>query len=169
MNNEQNNILSKLEKVSTQVPNDLFFETLKKQVVGKLENEPKVVPFYRKKWLQAAASILLLIGIGSVYLFNTKEPVPNTKETVDFSSLSEDDILKYIENNQEDFDERELASALIELPAIGNPVQVQSKQKISSKKEAELEKMWNDLEDEDILEYLQEESDDLDEELIFGS
>jgi hypothetical protein len=168
MNNEQNNMLSKLEKVPTQVPNDLYFETLKKQVVGKLENEPKIVPFYRKKWLQAAASILLLIGIGSVYLLNSKEPVPVTKHKVDFSSLSKDDIINYIENNQEDFDERDLASALIELPALGNAVQVQSKQKISGK-EAELEKMWNDLEDEDILEYLKEESDDLDEELIFGS
>ncbi len=168
MNNEQNNILSKLEKVPTQVPNDLFFETLKKQVVNKLENEPKTVPFYRKTWLQAAASIILLIGIGSVYLFNSKEPVPGTRQKVDFSSLSKDDIIRYIENNQEDFDERDLASALIDLPTLGNTVQVQSKQK-NSIRETELEKMWNNLEDEDILEYLQEESDDLDEELIFGS
>lgn len=166
MNNEQKNILSKLEKVPTQVPNDVFFETLKKQVVDKLENEPKIIPFYRKTWIQSAASILLLMGIGCVYLLNSKTPLSHPKTKVDFSALSKQDILKYIENNQEEFEERDLAAALIELPVLGNQVQIQTKQKVSGK-DTELEKMWNDLDDEEILQYLQEESDDIDEELLF--
>lgn len=173
MNNEQKNILSKLEKVPTQVPDDAFFDALKTNVVDKINTEVKIVPFYKKTWLQIAASAILLLGIGTFYLTNNKETPAAKQEKVDFSSLSKDDIIHYIEENQEDFDNEELAALLTDDPMLqaNNPEITHQTTEINLKKKSvksmELEKMWREIDDEEILNYLEEENYDVDDEIIW--
>lgn len=169
MNKDSHRIFQELEKVPTQVPDDAYFEALKSAVISTIKNEPKVVPFYRKRWIQAAASIVFLLGIGSLFLIgNFKQPTPSqTSETVDFSSLSREDILAYIENHSEDFETEDIAGILSEVPSLSLPSQpVKQHQKtVKSKPHQEL---WDQLEDDEIIRYLEEESYDLDEEMILA-
>jgi len=173
MNNDDKNILSKLNKVPVQVPNDDFFESLKVRVVDKINTETKIVPFYKRMSFRAAATIAILIAIGSVYFMQSpKQEIPQKQQAkVDFSSVSKNDILAYIEENAEDFETEDIVEALSEVPSIkeeskevktSNP----NPQKVKS---TSTQKLWNELKDEDILRYLEEQGEDLDEELILGS
>ena len=166
-------MLSNLEKVPTQVPDDAFFETLKAKVADKINSEVKIVPFYRKTWLQIAASLVLLLGIGTFYLTNNRETPAVMQKKVDFSSLDKNEIIRYIEENQEDFDNEELAALLTDDPIFKeNNTEIEPKTtelnpKSKSVKSVELEKMWKEIDDEEILKYLEEENYDVDDDIIW--
>ncbi len=176
MNNENKNILSKLNKVPVQVPNDDFFEALKVHVVDKINTETRIVPFYKRMSFRAAATIAILIAIGSVY-FLQKNPKPEIQPSqsakVDFNSLSKQDILAYIEENSEDFETEDLASVLGEIPSIENTSKENNsenaKPNSNKVKSNSTQKLLQELDDEDILKYLEEQGEDLDEELILGT
>lgn len=173
MNNENENILSKLNKVPVQVPNDDFFESLKVHVVDKINNQTKIVPLYKRISFRAAAAVLILITIGTVYFTkNTTKEVPKTQVAkVDFKSVSREDILAYIEENHEEFETEDIASVLSEIPTIKEeePKSNDIAEKASKPKSHSTEKLWNELKDEDILRYLEDQGEDLDEDLILGS
>ena len=166
-------MLTELEKVPTQVPDDAFFDALKIKVVDKITTEVKIVPFYRKTWLQIAASVILLLGIGTFYLTNNKETPVSKPEKVDFSSLNKNDILNYIEKNQEDFENEELAALLTDDPLLNeNNTEIEhqtteTNSKKKSVKSIELEKMCKEINDDEILKYLEEENYDVDDEVIW--
>jgi len=176
MNNEDKNILSKLNKVPVQVPNDDFFESLKVHVVDKINTETKIVPFYKRMPFRAAATIAILIAVGSFY-FMQNNPKPEVQQTqsaqVDFSSLSKQDILAYIEENSEEFETEDLVNVLGEIPSIERTSQENisdiAKNNSTTEKPNATQKLWKELDDEDILKYLEEQSEDLDEELILGT
>lgn len=173
MNNDNKNILSQLNKVPVQVPNDDFFESLKVHVVDKINTETKIVPFYKRMSFRAAATIAILIAIGTIYFMQSpKQEIPQKQQAkVDFSSVSKSDILAYIEENAEDFETEDIAEALTEVPSIKEESDKNKTSNPGSKevKPASTQKLWNELKDEDILRYLEEQGEDLDEELILGS
>lgn len=173
MNNENENILSKLNKVPVQVPNDDFFESLKVHVVDKINTQTKIVPFYNRLSFKAAAAILILITIGAVYFSkDTKQDPPAVQEAkVDFNSVSREDILAYIEENHEEFETEDIASVLSEIPSINKEESNSNNlsEMVEKPKSGSTEKLWDELKDEDILRYLEEQGEELDEELILGS
>ena len=176
MNNDEKNILSQLNKVPVQVPNDDFFESLKVHVVDKINTETKIVPFYKRMSFKAAATIAVLIAIGSVYFLqnNTKPEVqPTQTAKADFSTLSKQDILAYIEENSEEFETEDLVGVLAEIPSIDkttkkNNSEIATTNSTTVKSNA-TQKLWKELDDEDIMKYLEEQGEDLDEELILGT
>lgn len=168
MNKEKQPIIDSLEKVPVQLPSDDFFESLKSKVVEKIAiPEPKIVPFYSKRWIQIAASIVLVVGIGSLWIFNQHEK-PLAAKKVDFSKVTREEVLDYLEENREDVEVEDLVPYLTEVP-VWTATLPKDSTVVSDNRLAQHEELWEEIDKDDILEYLEEESVDLDEDLILGS
>lgn len=169
MNNEEKDIIHSLERMPVQLPGDDFFESLKKEVVAKIDApQPKIVPFYSRRWIQVAASVLLVVGLGSLWILNSQpeDPLPTNK--VDFSKVTREEVLDYLEEHHEDVETEDLIPYLKEVPVWTATLKTDSVA-VDDNPLAQHEELWEDIDKQDILDYLEEESFDLDEELILGS
>jgi len=138
---------SKLSEESTSLPKQEgftiphgYFDSLNGKILNKIEiTEPKVVqlnPFKKYYYVAAsiAAMVLLIFGLNW-----------NTTEELSFETLAEADIESYFENNTFDLSAYEIAEVI--------PLD-----------ELEINDMLtNRLEDENIVDYLDENTDDFEE------
>lgn len=173
MNRKEQHIIDELKQVKTPLPSDDYFLQLKSGILAKLpESNRRIVPFYKKWWTisSAAASVILIVG----FLFMQQEaPVkPASKAGPDWSSVSKEDVLAYIEENIDDFEPETIAAQLSQLPEweLSLPA---SENKASSPavktNTKSTDALFDELEDKEILEYLHEEAIDIDDELLIGS
>lgn len=85
---------------SPELPVD-YFNSLTENVMNKIKQEPKisVIPFYKKPtiWLASAAALILLLFGLNYFLSGINE--------LTFNSLSKSEVLAYVEENIDDFDE----------------------------------------------------------------
>ncbi len=167
--NDEKDIIHSLERMPVQLPGDDFFESLKKEVVAKIDTpQPKIVPFYSRRWIQVAASVLLVVGLGSLWILNNQPEDSLPAKKVDFSKVTREEVLDYLEEHHEDVEVDELIPYLKEVPTWSASLKSDSVV-VDDNPLAQHEELWEDIDKEDILEYLEEESVDLDEELILGS
>lgn len=137
------------------------------------EGGSKIIPLYRKTWFQiaAAASVVLIV---TLFALNGGE-APKTRiaqtQQPDWNSVSQEEVLAYIDENIDDFETEVIAQHLdpipqwnteTELAVNGAPVTP----KAGKEKTDKYDELFNELDQEDILEYLEDEGE-LDEDLLF--
>ncbi|WP_420602160.1 hypothetical protein [Flagellimonas sp.] len=118
---------------------DGYFDQLPKKVLSKLDQEPKVVQLnpYKKFYYSAAAVAAVLLLYFGLNL--------NSKPDIDFEDLAEAEINAYFDGTDFDFSPYELAEVVdIEELTLDDVLE-------------------NQLEDENILQYLDENLEDLDD------
>lgn len=141
------------------LPKD-YFNSLTENVMSKVKLEPKtkVISFYKKPlfWIvSTAASICVLIGV-SYFLKNLNE--------LTFDSLSKSEVLAYVENNIDDFDEELIVEVMSESSFnFGDTTKKTSnlKQPTIQKEKGTLS--FESLSEEEILEYLNSQELSLEE------
>lgn len=158
-------------------PGPDYFEKLKAELMVEIGKEPKAPvrtlvqrPFF---WvISAAASIVLLFAIHSAL----NEPLD---AAVSFSSLSDEEILAYVDENIDDFDEEMIAEAynsmiLEKTLAEGDTTKkrtVTVKEVPAAANQPATQVTFETLSEEDILNYLnsQELTEEELEEMVEGS
>lgn len=133
------------------LPSD-YFDELTSNMMGHAKQYPKAknISLYRKPlfWIgSVAASVLLIIGINSIW---------NTTNELSFDTLNQDDVLAYVEENIDDFDEELFIEVMNEtLEESDTTKKVRSNAAAVSSKSKE-PVSFESLSSEEILEYLNE-------------
>lgn len=166
METPQGHIIEKLKKQPASLPDDAYFTSLKSglmEQVESMETTAPILPLYRRKWLMGgvAAAILALVVIPRWW---TSEP---PKTVVDWNSVSREELLAYVDEHIADFDAATIAAQLDNIPEWHTGIE--TKDTIANPQESRSEELFDELEDEEILEYLQQEVIELDDELLIGS
>lgn len=153
MNNEKD-IFDFIKPKKVDVPSDDFFANLSQEIIEK-EKTP-IVPMYKKPlgWIAGiVASMAIVLAVG--FLGNNTPP---KSALAQLDEVELEDVETYVEEN---FDSYELDEIIAEIPdsdidEIPEPVFVE--EKIT----------WDDISQEDILDYIDSELDidELDEELF---
>lgn len=169
MNPKEQHITDELKKAKVPLPSDEYFAQLKSELLSQLPGQAKVVPFYKKWWaISAAASVALLIGL----FFLKEEPAEQqTAAAPDWNSVSREEVLAYVEDNIDDFEPETLAQHLTAIPEWhetipGNDL-AEASMPVSGGNSTNT--LFDELEDKEILEYLNEEAIEIDDELLIGS
>ncbi|MES2554691.1 MAG: hypothetical protein V4604_00995 [Bacteroidota bacterium] len=163
MNTNEQHIIDELKKGTTPVPADDYFAQLKQNIFDQLEPTVKIVPLYRKSWFitTVAASIALIVSI--TFFFDSNETPQPAVATVDWNSVSRDEVLAYIDENIDDFETEALAQQLNSIPDWTADIRTTSIGTTKPGKEDKYDKLFKDVDKQDILEYLEEEDIDLEE------
>lgn len=155
---EEKDILDFLEPKEVEIPDESYFESLTQATIRKSHQE-KVIPMYKQPltWLASAAAIGLILILSNLYFEEA-----NSASQLTMSSVSQSEIENYIEENIEDFELTSFVSlvntdALEDLSSdITFDVKVTD---TSSSDNLSLE----EISAEEIINYLDEESIELDE------
>lgn len=173
MKPENKQIIDQLEKRKDSLPNDEYFDALKVSVLRQIQQEQsaKTLPFYRLKWVKFAAAAVF-VGLLGTWFIQLQTEVTPSPEKVDFSQLSKKEILDYLHNNIEDVEVDELAALITDVPNLNDTVKTlpTNFNDVADNKLIEHhEELLKDINDEDILKYLEEEEFDIDEDYLLGS
>jgi hypothetical protein len=178
VNPQEEHIIDALKKGATPLPDDAYFAQLKSDVLGQLGPVPaRVVPLYRKWWALAsvAASLALIIAL----FLRGGETDPSARTSPDWNSVSREEMLAYIHENIDDFEAEAIAANLDSLPnwnaqlasadTLTLAVRHSAQARGTHAKASGYDQLFDDIDKEDILEYLDEEAIELDDELLIGS
>ena len=171
MNQNEKHIIDDLKVNPTPLPSNDFFEQFKadmmKQVLDK-QPETKLIPLYKRwySWTSIAAAIALIITLN----WNRSETTKPIEQKVDFSSVNKAEILEYMEEHIDDVEIAQLAEHLDEIPQVDLLKTVENPSNdLADQSNNNNENLFDDLDKEAILKYLQEEDLDIEEELFIGS
>lgn len=167
---QKGHIIDELKVNHASLPSDDFFADFKNTVLEKINAEKTmlIVPLYKRwySWTAVAAAIAIICTL----TWNSETVSHETpKEKVDFSSLNREDVLQYMEENIDDFETEMLAEQMDSIPSWNIRKEKYSGNITKNGTKDKSNDLFNDLNKEDILKYLEEESMDLDEELLLGS
>lgn len=164
MNRNERHIIDELQKQPTQLPADDYFLQLKSDVLGKLP-KGKIVPLYRRWWMigSAAASVVILLLVTFI-----RPEVQEQPTGPDWDSVTREELFAYVDENIADFETEAIAAQLSEIPNWTANAS-SSNSAIRTEKEKRTDELFQQLNSEEILNYLQEENlEDLDEDLLNG-
>lgn len=171
VNQNEKHIIDDLKVNPTPLPSNDFFEQFKedmmKQVLDK-QPETKLIPLYKRwySWTSIAAAIALIITLN----WNRSETTKPIEQKVDFSSVNKAEILEYMEEHIDDVEIAQLAEHLDEIPQVDLLKTVENPSNdLADQSNNNNENLFDDLDKEEILKYLQEEDLDIEEELFIGS
>ncbi len=111
----------------------------------------------------AAASVVIVLLLTFI-----KSEVPQSKPTgPDWDSVTREELFAYVEENIADFETEAIAEQLSELPDWTNVSVAAPETVLTKTPEHETDKLFDELNKEEILNYLQEEDlEDFDEDLF---
>jgi len=174
---EEKDIFDFIEKRSFDSPDSSYFEGLADKVIAETNvpsaQKAKVVPLYRRPitWISGVAAAVL---VAFLLLPNEQKTIVDSSNA-NFTDLSKQEVLAYVNDNIEDFDE-ELLVEFIALKSLKTTAAQKNEQEPEESLETLVETETKDLQeslksisDEEILEYLEEEgldSDDFEEDLF---
>lgn len=161
---DEKDIFDFLEKRTPEIPDASYFENLAKKVSSEAAEKPKakVIPLHRRPivWIAGTAAAILIV----FFLGGEKEGIL-TPDTIEFEDLSRAEILAYVDENIDDFEEEMLAEFIsakkLNPKEITDDFQNSEAKKSEPKKNTELSNSLESVSTEDILEYLDEEEIDL--------
>ncbi len=166
MRSEKKHIVDELEVKNVPIPEETYFLQLKERILQELPEHPtaKILPIYKRWyfWSGAAAAVLVLIT-----LFTSQGYNKTAHSDLDFSSVTHDEVLQYLYENIEEMEDHEIvehvtiASNWTDSTA-HEIIQPATKQTVSKKEEP----LFQNIEREEILEYLKNEDISVDELLI---
>lgn len=166
MRSDKKHIVDELEVKNVPLPEETYFLQLKERILQELPEHKavKIVPLYKRWyfWSGAAATVLVLL---TVFKLNYK--TPTSSDSIDFSSLSNEEVYQYLHENIEEVEEHELAQ---HVSIAANWTDTTAREIITvkpRKKSTESsEQLFENIERDEILEYLKNEEISVDELLI---
>lgn len=176
MNQENKHIIDDLKVTPIQIPSDSYFEDLKKSILNEIGNdmpiaigmkkkeEPKIISMYKRWYVWGSAAAILAFVV--LFSWNNTNSTKNS-EPINLSSVSNEEIYDYLDENIEDLDPETIAHHLSNDAMAQNesqPSVTENQETISSKPT-----LLDQVKDEEILDYLNEESGELDEYLLIES
>jgi hypothetical protein len=171
---EKKDIFDFIKKRPIETPDADYFKNLADKVIADAAEEPeeskaKIIPFYRRStvWTSAIAAAILV-----AFLMLPEEViVSNSSEGVDFSDLTKKEVLAYVDENIDDFDEELLAEFIatnqLDMdPMIdANEIEIEDpSESIIETETRELQESLESISEDEILQYLQEEGYDSEDE-----
>lgn len=173
MNQENKYILDDLEVHPIQLPSDSYFEALKKHVLSEIsvdglkKNEkPRVISMYKRWYVWGSAAAILAFAL--LFPWNTNTVPTTGSESVNLSSVSNEEIYDYLSQNIEDLDPETIAVHLnsdgITWDESSEEANPEIRQTVSTPSVS-----LEHVKDEEILDYLKNESGELDEYLLIES
>lgn len=172
MEKESKHIVESLEVLRSPVPDEQYFKDLKISVLERTlpnKKQDAIVPLY-KRWYSWGAAAVILFVAGFFYQSQNNQLIPKNESS--FSELSTKEILDYFDMNPEYLDEQLLATQLPETIHWMDSTLVHKSIETSAKLSEQNEPVnfniprVDEIERQEILEYLQEEGYPLDEELF---
>jgi hypothetical protein len=173
MNQDDKYIIDELEHAPIPMPSDSYFEALKKNVLNEINNErsdrskqTRIIPMYQRWYVWGSAAAILAF----LFLFPWNNSNPETtSNSVNLSSVSNEEIYDYLTENIEDLDAETIALHLsdevLSDPETEKSASTPENQEDFTSKSPLLEHINN----EEILDYLDDESGELDEYLLIES
>lgn len=173
---ENKHIVDDLERIPIQMPSDTYFEELKKNLLNEIgthglkeKGAPGIISMYRRWYVWGSAAAILAFIL--LFPWNNTGTSSNS-EPINLSSVSNEEIYDYLNENIEDLDTETIAVHL-------STDAVASSEDSENKKNAPIEEnngslsstspLLEHIEDEEILDYLNNESGELDEYLLIES
>lgn len=194
MSQEDKHIIDDLQVNPIQMPSDSYFEALKKHILSevgntgfkeeeaqlpqtetspgkeKLKEQPGIIPLYRRWYVWGSAAAILAFAL----LFpwnNTTDPSINP-EPVNLSSVSNEEIYQYLDENIEDLDTEAIAAHLSKDVMVNAEI-TENRDEASARENTDnftsKSPLLEHIKDEEILDYLKDESGELDEYLLIES
>ncbi len=166
---KEKNIVDFLKPRERESLDNAYFENLAASIVSahpKVETK-KIIPLYKKTtfWISSIAAVF--IGLIALNTF-TSSP----EKTYNFNSVSHSELMAYVEDNIDEFDQ----DLLVKYIPVESPTKIKAKELIEQKTATEKVQvnsksktvLFDDLQKEDILNYLDAEElsiDDLEPEI----
>ena len=166
---KEKNIVDFLKPRERESLDNAYFENLAASIVSahpKVETK-KIIPLYKKTtfWISSIAAVF--IGLIALNTF-TSSP----EKTYNFNSVSHSELMAYVEDNIDEFDQ----DLLVKYIPVESPTKIKAKELIEQKTATEKVQvnsksktvLFDDLQKEDILNYLDSEElsvDDLEPEI----
>ncbi len=148
-----NNIFDQVQKRKIDIPESTYFDAMADTILS--QQAPKIVPLYKKPlvWISSAAAVAL-IAI-------TVQLSTSTEESMSFQSalndIPQETILAYVTENIDEYELDEIIEIIpdqtIQDMEVFQPIVVESESTIS----------FDDISNEEIMEYLLEEGIDMEE------
>lgn len=168
MNPNERHIIDELRKGTTPLPSDDYFAQLKSSMLSKI-GPAKVVPLYRRRRAIATAAAAAGIVLVVAALFRSGESTRPTAAAPDWNSVSREEMLAYIDEHIDDFEAETIAAQLDSLPSWNTASPDTLTLARTEAPPAKYDDLFDGIDKEDILEYLQEEAIEVDDELLIGS
>lgn len=175
---EEKDIFEFIEKRSIDTPDESYFQGLADNVIAKSKvpslQKAKIVPLYKRPitWISGIAAAIL---VAFLLLPNEPSTIVDPARNANFSDLSRQEVLAYVNENIEDFDEELLVEFIAlkqlktETTTVVETEPEESLETLVKTETKDLQESLKSISDDEILEYLEEEgldSDDLEEDLF---
>jgi hypothetical protein len=171
MNQEDKYIIDELEHAPISMPSDSYFEELKKNVLREIKNDglekkTRIIPMYQRWYIWGSAAAILAF----LFLFpwNTANPEA-ASNSVNLSSVSNEEIYNYLTENIEDLDAETIALHLSDEAVTGPEIEKSASETEKEEEFTSKSPLLEHVKDEEILDYLDDESGELDEYLLIES
>ena len=158
---DNKDILKHIKPKNREEIDDSYFDNLTSSIIASSNiSHPKIVkPIFKRKifWISSVAALaIVLVSIKSIYI--------NDSINSNFNSISKTELLSYVNNNIEDFDHEMFKEYICEDPT-DTLKQISSKVQeiIPTPSNENIEVMFEELNDEDILKYFEKNSLELEE------
>ncbi|WP_300663314.1 hypothetical protein [Fluviicola sp.] len=179
MDQKSKYIIDDLKVNPVQMPSEDYFEALKTNILNQIDNNvpiaigmeqnghAKIIPLYKRWYVWSSAAAILLFAI----LFSWNNPnAADESTTINLSSVSDEEIYEYLNQHIEDIDPETIAVHLNSDKLAQNDQQViREVTKKSSNQSVSNPTLFENIKDEEILDYLKEDSGELDEYLLIES
>jgi hypothetical protein len=173
MNQENKNMIDDLKVTPIQVPSDSYFEDLKKNILNGInnsdlekKNEPRVISMYKRWYIWGSAAAVLLFAI--LFSWNTPNEVDSSK-AINLSSVSNQEIYEYLDQRIEDLDSEAIVSQIENASILEKIENDDPKNDVAERESPSKSILLEDVNDEEIMDYLKNESTELDEYLLIES
>lgn len=153
-----NNIFDQVNPRKIDVPEGDYFKQMASSIIANQKATPKVVPLYKKPvlWITSVAATIALIIVFNMNASNEK----TFNIQLAFSEVSTNEIISYVDENIDEFELSEITVAIPE----SKLNEMEKSQTVSSENENNLS--FENISDEEIIEYLLDEDVELDELFI---
>lgn len=172
---ENKHIVDDLERIPIQIPSDAYFEELKKNLLTEIgthrlkkKGAPGIISMYRRWYVWGSAAAILVF----ILLFPWNNTGTSSSEPINLSSVSNEEIYDYLNENIEDLDAETIAVHLSTDAIAASEDPGKDKNAFLEENNGSLSStspLLEHIEDEEILDYLNNESGELDEYLLIES
>jgi hypothetical protein len=194
MNQENKHIIDDLQVAPIQLPSDSYFEELKKSILNeigndslkknekealllkteaspnndeKLKDTPRMISMYKRWYVWGSAAAIL--GFAILLSWNHTQ-TPSESVSINLSSVSNEEIYEYLNENIEDLDAETIAIHLNSDAIAQNEEQPSENEQVETTEDlSSKSSLFDHVEDQEILDYLNDESGELDEYLLIES
>lgn len=171
MSQANKQLIDDLKVTPIQMPSDSYFEGLKKNVLEQIGNtrleekkEPQVIPMYKRWYVWGSAAAILLFAI--LFSWNDPNSAPASPESlkINLSSISNEEIYEYLDQHIEDLDAETIVSH-IDAGAF-TATEEQTDQQVKPVAPSYQSPLLDEINEEEILDYLKNEPGETDEYLL---